>query len=371
MVIGIVTTWFERGAAYVSKAYRENLINKGHQVFIYARGGENKGEASTDWNGDYVTYGKDLYDEVIDKRHLFNWIQANNIEAILFNEQRSFNIVAETKKKFPNLKLGCYVDYYTETTLPWFEVYDFLICNTRRHEFAMSKHPQKYYLRWGTDVNVFTPNNREDSDVIRFFHSVGMSPRKGTDILLESFIEGKLYEESKLIIHTQIPIEKVSKYKTEELKELGIEVIEKTVTAPGLYYLGDVYVYPTRLDGLGLTMYEALASGMPVITTDNGPMNEIINNQVGKLVSVDYYYCRKDAYYWPMSVCHKESLQMAMKWYINNPDKINIQREAARNRAIQLYDWSNQADELSEIFEKSDVRPLKPEIYKEIQKYYA
>jgi len=37
-VVGIVTTWFERGAAYVSRAYREALQER-FDVVIYARGG--------------------------------------------------------------------------------------------------------------------------------------------------------------------------------------------------------------------------------------------------------------------------------------------------------------------------------------------
>lgn len=369
MKIGIITTWFERGAAYVSKAYMQNLISEGHDVYIYARGGEEKG-SSSEWSGNYVTFGKRLYDEVIDKKHLFSWIINNKIETILFNEQRSFDIVAETKKEFPDIKLGCYVDYYTETTLPWFDIYDFLICNTRRHAFAMKNHPQKYYLRWGTDVRLFNPDSREQCDTVRFFHSVGMSPRKGTDILLDSYIEARLYKESKLIIHTQIPLEKVSKYRNCELEKYGIEVIEKTVTAPGLYYKGDIYVYPTKLDGLGLTMYEALASGMPVITTNNGPMNEIIDNEVGTLVDVDYYYCRKDAYYWPMSVCKKTSLIQAMKRYIDSPKQITKQSENARSKAVNLYDWTKQGRELNNIFVNSEILPIDEKLYNTIMEYY-
>ena len=37
MHIGIVTTWFERGAAYVSRQYRDALAGQ-HTVFIFARG---------------------------------------------------------------------------------------------------------------------------------------------------------------------------------------------------------------------------------------------------------------------------------------------------------------------------------------------
>ena len=66
-----------------------------------------------------------------------------------------------------------------------------------------------------------------------------------------------------------------------------IEFIEKTVSAPGLYFRGDVYLYPTRLEGIGLTICEALASGLPVITTNDAPMNEfVIDGETGYLVDV-------------------------------------------------------------------------------------
>lgn len=40
MNIGIVTTWFERGAAYVSRVYLEMLQKEDHNVFVFARGGK-------------------------------------------------------------------------------------------------------------------------------------------------------------------------------------------------------------------------------------------------------------------------------------------------------------------------------------------
>lgn len=41
MNVGIVTTWFERGAAYVSRQYLEALrSDSNNSVYIYARGGD-------------------------------------------------------------------------------------------------------------------------------------------------------------------------------------------------------------------------------------------------------------------------------------------------------------------------------------------
>ena len=57
MNIGIVTVWFERGAAYVSRQFEEILAEK-HRVFIYARGGEMYAKGDPNWDHANVTWGK-------------------------------------------------------------------------------------------------------------------------------------------------------------------------------------------------------------------------------------------------------------------------------------------------------------------------
>lgn len=232
---------------------------------------------------------------------------------------------------------------------------------------AMKHHPQKFYIRWGTDINLFHPTDHTH-EVLTFFHSAGMSTRKGTDILVEAFIKGELYKNSKLLIHTQIPVEKLCSYKKKELEEYGIEVIQKTVTAPGLYYMGDVYVYPARLDGLGLTMYEALASGMPMITSDFPPMNEVGMEEFVKRVKIANHYCRWDAYYFPMVECNISELIEAMKWYISHPQSLESQKNKARAYAEDFYDLHKQRDDVSKIFVDSKIRPLDLKLVSKLKK---
>ena len=74
MNIGIITTWFERGAAYVSKQF-EDIFSLNHNVFIYARGGEKYAKGDPKWNRPNVTWGKRnlLYTPTqINIRHLKN-----------------------------------------------------------------------------------------------------------------------------------------------------------------------------------------------------------------------------------------------------------------------------------------------------------
>ena len=367
MNIGIVTPWFERGAAYVSRAYADLLKNK-NNVYIYARGGEKTGKKDPNWDNSYVTWGYRLPKTNIKKTHFFKWIKKYSLDLVLFNEQYDYYIVAKTKKKFMKLKIGTYVDYYTEKTIPYFNIYDFVICNTKRHFDAMDNHPQRFYVKWGTDIKLFSPKSNKKSQSIVFFHSAGMSTRKGTDLLIKSFIKGELYKNSKLIIHSQINIESFSSLSEIELNNYNITLINKTITAPGLYYKGDIYVYPTRLDGLGLTIYEAIASGLPVITTNNPPMSEVIDSSIGKLIKVNRFISRSDGYYWPQSVVDEDNLILQMKFYINNPGQVLIQSKTARDVAVKKFNWFDREQMVNDIFVNSENRNLDILAYEKILK---
>ena len=69
-------------------------------------------------------------------------------------------------------------------------------------------------------------------------------------------------------------------------------------------------------------------------------MNEIISesNCNGKLINVDEYHCRKDAYYWPLSIVDEKSLIDCMNFYCINKDKIKSLKREARNYATNHLD---------------------------------
>ncbi len=360
MKIGIITTWFERGAAHVSKQYKA-LLEDQHDVFVYARGGEMFGINHEEWDGPFVTWGKRIGgagSTEMDLEDFGDWITANRIDTLLFNEQHWWPAVAFARKM--NVKIGTYVDYYTEKTIPYFELYDFLICNTHRHHQAFQWHPQAYYVPWGTETNIYKPVERKNREGLTFFHSAGMSPvyRKGTEMLLRAF--DKLGSAScRLVIHTQVSLEdrlhsSDQAILAKRLSEGSIDVIEKTVGAPGLYHLGDVYVYPTRLEGIGLTIFEALSAGLPVILPDNAPMNEFINDGIGRLASVERLYSRSDGYYWPCCLVDIDDLANKMRYYEENFDRLEEFSQLAREHAVQYLNWRDRKEEVLKAFEQSN-----------------
>ena len=362
MNIGIVTTWFERGAAYVSRQYRD-LLAAEHKVFIFARGGESSGRGDPAWDDGSVTFAERQGPKLptwIDRSELLRWIGANSIGLVFFNEQHFWLPLVWCHEA--DVKTGAYVDYYTEATIPLFAAYDFLICNTKRHFSAFSWHDQAFYIPWGTRIEVFSPRSLDpvDPERVVFFHSAGVSPRrKGTDQAIDAF--SRVKGPASLTIHTQVPLEKELPALTgmiDRLKREGrLQIIEKTVAAPGLYSLGDVYVYPSRLEGIGLTIAEALASGLPVIVPDQPPMNEFVETAAGNgaVVRVDRQYARSDGYYWPQCQVDGTALTDAMQEYVDRRADLGARKKKAIEFARARLDWSARRDSVCKAFEESRI----------------
>jgi glycosyltransferase involved in cell wall biosynthesis len=361
MRVGIVTTWFERGAAHVSRQYRDILAPE-HDVRIFARGGERQARGDPAWDDGRVTWARSVPthgNTAFDLSQFRRWIERSGLELVLFNEQHWWPPILLCQDV--GVRTAAYVDYYTEATVPLFGNYDILICNTQRHHSVFAWHPACHYVPWGTWTDVFLPRRVGPArqGVVTFFHSAGLNPhRKGTDLLLGAFAQ--LDAPARLIVHAQTelaPRLPDQRGLIAELRRTGrLELHEREVPAPGLYHLGDVYVYPTRLDGIGLTIAEALASGLPVVVPDGPPMNEFLAAGAGRAVAIQRFQPRADGYYWPQCLVDADDLRRQMAWYCENRARLEELRRAARRFAERNLDWRQNARGLGELL--ASARPL-------------
>lgn len=376
MNIGIVTTWFERGAAYVSRQFAE-ILEQENNVFIYARGGESYAKGDPKWDCSNVTWGKRINSPfvatVIHKKDFLKWIRKHQIELIIFNEQHWFQPLLWCKKL--GIKTIAYIDYYTERTIPLFDIYDALICNTHRHKQAFSTHPNAYYVPWGTDIELFKPahGGLVSKDYVTFFHSAGVSGhRKGTDLFIRALSLMKC-KDFKAVIHTQKPLlvqfPELSNIIADLEREGRLEVITKTVTAPGLYHLGDVYVYPSRLEGIGLTIAESISCGLACIVPNNGPMNEFVEDSFGSKVPIERYYARADGYYWPKCECFVEELAKTMDEYACNIERVLDCKIQARAYAKNHLSHTKNFKALNTFVKKTEFSPISMSTENSINSY--
>lgn len=355
MKIGIVTTWFPSGAGYVSKAYEKSLAAS-NKVFIYARGGQNR-KNDPEWDLFNVCWAPSSYNG-INTKHFIKWAKKLNLDVILFNEQRYWEPLIVAKKN--GFCIGAYIDYYTSDTIKAFKIYDFVLCNTKRHYSAFDWHSNSYYIPWGTDVRKFQP--RVVTKKTRtFIVSAGwqgkyQGDRRGSLLAMKAF--KKVKGNCRLLIYSQVPFNDCR----DEWKELITEDNRITFIYgtfdPFPYYQGDVFIYPSRLDGIGLTLAEAISSGLPSITTNSPPMNEFVREGVsGKLVDVDHYLGRNDGYYWAQSICNVRSLQNAIQYFVNI-DNQSLQKfkDSTRHFAEVNLDWKNNARDINNIFKQELIK---------------
>lgn len=143
----------------------------------------------------------------------------------------------------------------------------------------------------GVDTKEFHPNNKKmfmpsAADKFTFVSVFGFQHRKNPEGLLRAYWEEFSSNDNVILViktngyaayeNEKWIQQKISHYK----KRLGIQkdtapvvIIGRRLNESqlkGLYTLGDAFVLPTRGEGVGLPFLEALASGVPVITTGWG-----------------------------------------------------------------------------------------------------
>jgi len=156
-------------------------------------------------------------------------------------------------------------------------------------------HVPIYIIHQGIDPNYFHPDyapmQTDAKETFKFVCNAAWFPRKNLRNLIIAFqSEFKKADDVCLILKTMdLGLNKGIK---EEIKE--IPTIEGSANAyvkeedlpdhkvPSLYTMADCFVLPTRGEGWGLPLFEALACGIPVITTGYSAPNEVLRDEKGK-----------------------------------------------------------------------------------------
>lgn len=130
----------------------------------------------------------------------------------------------------------------------------------------------------GVDASVWTPRKRKRKDVIRFLHVDSGSPRKRAPLAVEAFKKafgGKFGYEITLK-HSHYSQSDADWHDESVLAERGtwesatVRHIKENITLDqlvSLFKFHDILIYPSEGEGFGLIPLQALATGMPVIST--------------------------------------------------------------------------------------------------------
>jgi hypothetical protein len=169
------------------------------------------------------------------------------------------------------------------------KLYDKIICPNRFCEAVVGRFGFKNTVRlsWPVDVRQL-PERLVSGPAKSFVHvagKIGKDDRKGTLIALLAFHRARNRDIS-LNVHSQSPLpEKISDPRIHYL-------IGNVGNYRDLYLKGDVFIQASKAEGLGLSILEPIACGLPVLTTNYPPMNEY---GVGRRMRISTHLGRKPA----------------------------------------------------------------------------
>ena len=336
-MVGFVSIWFERGQAYVTKALRD-AIDGPYETHILARLGGVYGVPKMNVWGNWRVPNLSVWQKSYQIPHevLLKWATDKHIDVVVFNEEYDWGLVAAAKKA--GLKTVGYIDWYGDSWQPHMGLYDMVLCSTHRTHDLVKDVSNAKYIGWGIDTELF---KRRREATHTFFHNagwLGLNHRKNTPGVIEAF--HSLKNDWTLLVHAQASLGKLppqTRAILEEDERISYRIA--TVPAPGIYDMGRILLFPTKLEGLGLPLLEGLSMGLPAIATDAAPMNEFIeDNYNGLLVRVAHTQQRPPDHTghlisFPENIVNPGHLVERMRWLASRPETIDRMALSARSYA--------------------------------------
>lgn len=179
---------------------------------------------------------------------------------------------------------------------------------------------------YGVDLERFRPTNASCLNrKVRFLFLGSVSAMKGIPPLLDAWRELAIAGNELWLVGS------VSERQRSLIPHLpGLKVLGSLPNEdlPQIMSQCDVLVFPSFCEGFGLVLLEALACGLPVITTEATAGPDLIQNGVEGLL---------------IPSGDVEALARAMKFCADNPAKLNIMSIAARHCA-EKYTWDAYGD---------------------------
>ena len=167
---------------------------------------------------------------------------------------------------------------------------------------------------YGVDAANWTSAPRVSGRPLTFLFAGQSSLRKGTPLLLEAWRAAAL---------AGARLQLVGAWRLAEAKKRELPpgcswtgpVSAERLRA--IYAGADVFVFPTNFEGRALVVGEALASGLPVLTTKASGMDDTIDESCGRIVAAD----------------DRDALVEGLRWFARNAGRAPQMSQAARTRA--------------------------------------
>jgi glycosyltransferase involved in cell wall biosynthesis len=269
----------------VGRYLRSAVDDLGHRSFVLAKPRREKGpmsgalERTGVWDQPDVTEASSFETPL---EEYLAWVEANSLDVILCDQNYQFDQLAQLRRRGVRI-IGRFVwEHFTADHVePAREAYDVVYSVTeveRERYFAWGMKTPR--VPWGIHPELLAvPTSPSGDGLVRFVFPGGfLGHRKPAEPVIEAFSAAK-GDHLRLLVKAQVErsrlkgIEKLVAADPRIELRLADEPWDRHLAAIAA---NDVSISPSRWEGLGLPLYEAVAFGMPTITNDDPPMNEVI-----------------------------------------------------------------------------------------------
>ena len=307
MRIGLVTKWFASGQAVVSRQIRSALDALGHQTFVLAKQGKGpraRTERVADpiWDQPGVT---DAGQADIPLPLYLSWAREHELDAVFTDQNDQFAEIAALRDGgVPTIGRFVWESFAPADAEPAKRAYEVIYSLTRaEQERYRGLGIESPLLTWGCHPELIeyvpdgSPQRAQASGDPSFarirpgpsgfaieadevwFYVPGsfMGKRKPFPEIVEAFAR-TTDPRLRLLIRGQVDRKANKLERAAGGDERVVIELKDRPTDEHLRQFAscDVCLSPSRWEGLGLPLYEAIAFGMPSITNDSPPMNEVV-----------------------------------------------------------------------------------------------
>ncbi|MDR6842087.1 glycosyltransferase [Pseudoxanthomonas sacheonensis] len=212
---------------------------------------------------------------------------------------RAGNTLRRLSGRRPPFRLNLMQEHIRAEYLPWAEINvlvphpeyllqpDIALLSRIDCVFVKTRHAEEILTRLGsrTEYIGFTSEDRMDDQVPReqaFLHVAGKSGNKGTQAVLEAWRQHPHWPRLTLVQRSRsLPVNDADTANVIRLTEYVADDALRQMQNSHRFHL-----CPSRTEGFGHYLMEALGVGAVTLTTDGAPMNELVTAERGILIPV-------------------------------------------------------------------------------------
>ena len=272
---------------------------------------------------------------------IHSWDYLPNIYANIKSKNKNAIIIQDVAMAFPNIlnndemktiwgQVKSNIPEYVKNSLKYIDYYivpsDFVKKSLINEGIDETKI---FVVPFGVDITKFKPVEKDYNGTFKVAFSGNVNNRKGILYLIQAWRELNL-KDAELNIYGRVYPE-VKKY-FKDAEKYNIKVHGFVNNIYNELPKNHIYVFPSLLEGSAKSIYEALACGLPVITTENS--GSVVKNE-------------KEGFIIPTQDI--EILKDKILFFYNNRNKIKEFGKNARKKAEQ-YTWENYGKRVNEIY---------------------